>query len=201
MQLTGVTLSASNEDFPAILRRTNHANGGGDLEHSVTLFRLDDQGPIAHEGRSSRVTLSRFPSFHCTACNVFLDYNFESDLGLLARHATRVGPHNPPREFSQPAIAIRFRSRFSDDPAIHSAHRPIGYIEYLHDVCLVRPTEVYRQAALARHHRKLEHCACRILLCRSSEPVRPCRLFDGAIENDAGSDNAYGVRAILGRVS
>ena len=144
------------ENFPAILRRTNHANGGGDLENSVTLFRLDDQGPIAHEGRSSRVTLIRFPSFHCTACNVLsgLQLRIGSRTPRPARNTHRAD--NPPREFSQPAIAMRFRSRFSDDPEIHSAHRPIGDIEYLHDVCLVRPTKVYRQAALARHHSKLD---------------------------------------------
>jgi len=108
--------------------------------------------------------------------------------------APRLASFRSPRNRNAPSEPV------SDDPAIHSTHRPIGDVEYLHDVCLVRASEIYRQAALARHPCKLGNCVLRILSCRPRQSVRPRRLFGGGIENDAGSHNTDRFRDFLDHV-
>src|SRR5271155_4491663 len=74
-------------------------------------------------------------------------------------------------------------------------------VERVHDVCLVRPTEISDGAAVAGHSALLGHRVLRILLCGAGEPHWPYSVFRSPAEDDAGGDHAGRVRRLLGDVS
>src|SRR5262249_50666079 len=91
---------------------------------------------------------------------------------------------------AEPASAIkqldRFAPSFRPIWRIHAlaatcvlADRPFAGLERLHDACLVRSSEIYRPAVVARHPGELGHRVNRVLLCSARQPDWPYRLFDG----------------------
>src|SRR5690606_5586276 len=71
----------------------------------------------------------------------------------------------------------------------------------LHDLRLVRSSEIRGQAAVDRGPDQLGHRLLRILAGRTRQPHRPSGLFGGRAEDHAGGDHPAGLRDLLGALS
>ncbi len=80
------------------------------------------------------------------------------------------------------------------------ADSPVVNFQCLHDLRLVRPSEVYRQTTLDRRTGELGDRFRRVLLRRARQPHRTRDLFHRRTQNHAGSHYTDRVFAILGRL-
>src|SRR6478735_8753690 len=85
---------------------------------------------------------------------------------------------------------------FSDDIADPDA----VCLQRLHDLCLVRPSEIQGELAAGGGAGELGDCLFRILAGGAGQPLGQRGLFGGAAQDHAGGDHAGGVRRLLGVV-
>src|SRR5690606_10084392 len=77
--------------------------------------------------------------------------------------------------------------------------RPVAdRLERLHDVRLVRSSQVQDIAAVDRGYGLMEHRLCRILVRGSCQPYRTRGLLSGRVEDDPGSGDAVRLCGVLG---
>ena len=74
------------------------------------------------------------------------------------------------------------------------------YLQCLHDLRLVRPSEVQRELAAAHRPGELGHRVLRILAGGAGQSLRQRGVYGGAAQDPAGGDHADRVRRILGLV-
>ena len=74
-------------------------------------------------------------------------------------------------------------------------------LQRLHDLCLVRPSEIQGEPAGAGRAGELGHRLRRILAGGAGQPLGQRGVFGGAAQDHAGGDHAGGVRLLLGALS
>src|SRR6266849_4500579 len=79
----------------------------------------------------------------------------------------------------------------------HANHCASDHFKHLHDVCLVRSSEVSRGAAVSGHCDQLDDRFLRVLFSGSREPDRLLRVQTGAVEDHPGGDYAGRVFSFL----
>ena len=108
----------------------------------------------------------------------------------------RMEPHSAPRVWR----AVLHEDVDDRHFSLAVADFDVVRLQRLHDLCLVRPSQIQGKPAAARHHGELRDHLFRILAGGAGQPLGQRGLFGRTAQDHAGGDHAGGVRRILGAV-